>query len=205
MLVLLRSRSGSFLLVAVWILAVGAGIHALLVHSATPGPKGEVPARWPEGVPRQSGLPTLVMVVHPHCPCSRASVGELSRIMTLCRNRTAARVLFVKPTGFDRGWARTDLWDSAASIPGVEVLCDNEGAMARRFGARTSGDTLLFDAGGELLFHGGITEARGHWGDNAGQTAIVSLLAAERTPAAGRAACVDSLVFGCPLFDSDAN
>src|SRR5215831_13524300 len=205
MLGILRSRSGSFLLVAVWILAVGAGMHALLVHSAAPGPKGEAPARWPEGVPRPSGLPTLVMVVHPRCPCSRASVGELSRIMTLCRGRTAARVLFVKPAGFEREWVRTDLWDSAASIPGVEVFCDDEGAMARRFGARTSGDTLLFDAGGELLFHGGITEARGHWGDNAGRSAIVSLLAVEKPPAAGRAACAESLVFGCPLFDSDAN
>ena len=204
MLVLLRSRSGSFLLVAVWILAVGAGVHALMVHSATPGPKGEAPDRWPEGVPRQSGLPALVMIVHPHCPCSRASVGELSRIMTLCPNRTAARVLFVKPRGFDRGWVRTDLWDSAASIPGVEVFCDDEGAMARRFGARTSGDTLLFDAGGKLLFHGGITAARGHWGDNAGRSTIVSLLAVEKRPPARRAACVDSLVFGCPLFDSDA-
>jgi hypothetical protein len=205
MLVILRSRSGSLLLVGFWILAVGVGMRALLLHAATPGRKGEAPGRWPEGVARQAGRPTLVMAVHPRCPCSRASVGELSRIMTLCRGRTAARVLFVKPAGFGREWVRTDLWDSAAEIPGVEVVCDDEGVMARRFGARTSGDTLLFGAGGELLFHGGITGSRGHWGDNAGRSAVVSLLAVENRPAAGRTACVDSLVFGCPLFDPGAD
>jgi hypothetical protein len=132
-------------------------------------------------------------------------VGELSRIMTVCRGRATAQVWFVKPSGSERSWVRTDLWDSAASIPGVEVYCDDEGAWARRIGARTSGDTLLFDAAGKLLFHGRITEARGHWGDNAGRSAVVSLLADEAKAEARRAACVDSLVFGCPLFDSEGN
>jgi hypothetical protein len=63
----------------------------------------------------------------------------------------------------------------------------------------------LFDAGGDLLFRGGITEARGHWGDSEGRSAILSLLALEHRPAAGRAGRLDSPVFGCPLFDSDAN
>jgi hypothetical protein len=145
------------------------------------------------------------MIVHPHCPCSRASVGELARIMAVCQGWAAARVLFVKPAGFEPDWVRTDLWDSAAAIPGVEVVRDDDGRMARGFGAKTSGDTLLFDAKGELLFHGGITEARGHWGDSSGQAAIIALVGAQKSPADERTASVDTLVFGCPLFDSDAN
>jgi hypothetical protein len=192
-------------LVFAWIVTVGGGMRALVVYSSTAGLKGQAPSRWPDGIVRPAGLPTLVMVLHAHCPCSRASVEELSRLLTVCRGRVAARALFVKPAGLDRGWVRTDLWDSAASIPGVEVVCDDDGEMARRFGARTSGDTLLFDEVGELLFHGGITGARGHSGDNTGRSAIVSLLCDPERPAAGQDACVHSLVFGCPLFDQAAD
>jgi hypothetical protein len=188
-----------------WIVAVGGGMRALVVYSSAAGSKGQAPSQWPDGIARQAGLPTLVMVLHGHCPCSRASVEELSRLLTVCRNRVTARALFVKPAGFNRGGVRTDLWDSAASIPGVEVVCDDDGEMARRFGARTSGDTLLFDEAGELLFHGGITGARGHSGDNKGRSAIVSLLCDPERPAAGQVACVHSPVFGCPLFDQAAD
>jgi hypothetical protein len=38
--------------------------------------------------------------------------------------------------------------------------------------ATTSGETVVYDAAGKLRFHGGITGARGHIGDNAGCSAI---------------------------------
>jgi hypothetical protein len=83
---------------------------------------------------------------------------------------------------------------SAAEIPGVSVLSDPDGAEARRFGAQTSGHTLLFDHTGRLLFSGGITQSRGHAGDNAGESAIVSLI---NTQAADQ---TKTQVFGCSLF-----
>jgi hypothetical protein len=106
-----------------------------------------------------------------------------------------AHVLFYQPDGFTDEWAQTDLWQSAAAIPGVTVSRDESGIEARRFQAETSGQILLYDTGGRLLFSGGITASRGHSGDNAGRRAIVSLLtegAAERD---------QTLVFGCSLFD----
>jgi hypothetical protein len=109
-----------------------------------------------------------------------------------------ASVLFLKPKGSSEDWERTDLWQSAASIPGVNVLVDEDGAEARRFNSSTSGQTILYDAEGRLLFSGGITGSRGHSGDNAGRSAVVSLVNA------GAADRAETFVFGCPLFDKDS-
>jgi hypothetical protein len=84
---------------------------------------------------------------------------------------------------------------SAAEIPGVTVLSDVDGTEARKFGAETSGHTFLFDHLGRLLFSGGITQSRGHAGDNAGESAIVSL-ANTRTSSQTK-----TFVFGCSLLD----
>ena len=114
--------------------------------------------------------------------------------MTQAQGRVAAYVLFVKPPNSSDGWERTDLWASAAAIPGVTPVRDDGGVEAGRFHAATSGHTVLYDAAGSLLFSGGITSARGHAGDNAGRTAIVSLLTSSEAELRG------TPVFGCPLF-----
>jgi hypothetical protein len=116
------------------------------------------------------------MLAHPKCPCTRASIGELAAIMAHCQGRLNAYVLFMKPEGFTEDWEKTDLWQSASQIPDVQVISDPSGEEARRFSAVTSGQTLLYDLKGELLFSGGITPSRGHSGDNAGKSAIVSII-----------------------------
>lgn len=118
--------------------------------------------------------------------------------MTHAQGRLTAYVLFLKPAGFSDDWERTDLWQSAASIPGVKVLIDEDGAEARLFNSSTSGQTILYDSAGRLLFSGGITGSRGHSGDNAGRSAITSLLNA------GAATRTETFVFGCPLFDKNS-
>jgi hypothetical protein len=115
--------------------------------------------------------------------------------MAKARGLVQATVIFVKPTDLPPHWEKTDLWKRAANIPGVTVSTDDGGVEARRFGSYTSGQVMLYDERGQLLFSGGVTSARGHSGDNAGRNAIASLLlekAAEKTRTA---------VFGCPLFD----
>src|SRR5215472_11422328 len=109
--------------------------------------------------------------------------------------RIAAHVLFVDPPGVSEGWDQTDLWSTAVAIPGVDVMRDRGGIEARRFGATTSGQVLLYDGAGRLMFRGGITSARGHEGDNVGRARIAALLAhSDATPR-------QSPVFGCPLVD----
>ncbi|HEX8846493.1 MAG TPA: hypothetical protein VF791_17730 [Pyrinomonadaceae bacterium] len=191
-----------FLLLSVtlWLLIVVGGLSALWGYEGTPGVAAKPPSTWPADsqLQRAADGDTLIMLVHPHCPCSRASIGELAAIMAHCQGRLKAYVLFLKPTGFSDDWEKTDLWRSAASIPGVQTFVDNGGAEARRFHAATSGQTILYGADGRLLFSGGITAARGHSGDNAGRNAIVSLVNA------GSAESADTAVFGCPLFDPNS-
>jgi hypothetical protein len=177
-----------------WIATVAFGMRILFHYENTPGRVGLLCQAWPAAqIERATDRPTLVMLVHPHCPCTAASVGELAQIMARLQGRVAAYVLFVKPKGADRAWDDTSLRRSAEAIPGVKVVFDPDGVEARRFGAETSGHTLLFGANGRLLFSGGITASRGHAGDNVGESAIVALVN-NQTPAR-----TQTLVFGCSL------
>ncbi len=119
--------------------------------------------------------------------------------MARAQGRLTAHVLFLEPAGCADGWAETALWRKAAAIPGVIVQRDEAGTEAQRFHAETSGHTVLYDLDGRLMFHGGITIARGHSGDNPGRDAIVALL---RKQTADRFA---TPVFGCPLIESECH
>jgi len=192
-----RARRFLMLSCVVWLIAVGFGLRLVWGYENSPGQSGKLPIGWPvtSQIKRNTELPTLVVFIHPHCPCSRATIGELAILMAHSQGVLNARVLFVKPGGFGDAWEKTDLWTSAADIPGVSVTTDENGVEARRFGSATSGQVALYSAEGQLVFSGGITGSRGHSGDNDGRSAIQSLLAT------GKASKADAPVFGCPLAE----
>jgi len=198
--VTLQKRSLVLGLASCWLIAVTGGMFALWNYSVTPGAPAGPPVTWPEGsaAHRAEGLPTLVMAVHPHCPCSRASVDELNVLMTRGKDRLAVNVLFIRPKGMPEDWEKSDLWQKAAAIPGVRALVDVEAIETQRFQARTSGQVILYDARGKLVFSGGITPARGHAGQSAGKAAILAFLTLGNLPVR------TSEVFGCPLFGPNA-
>jgi hypothetical protein len=196
----LRSLPGGILrntllggILVLWCAGVAAGTKALWRYSATPGSTGSAPERWPANslVHPRDGRATLVMLAHPRCPCTRASLSELAELVA--RGDADAWVLFLRPEGAQHGWENTDLWKMAATIPGVRVVADADGTAAKMFGAETSGHLLFYDAGGTLRFSGGITAARGHVGPSAGREAIVAMLQGSE-PLQNRA-----LTFGCQL------
>jgi len=180
-----------------WIAAVAFGLRVLFQYENAPGRVGALAPEWPAAhLERATDRPTLVMLAHPRCPCTAASIGELAQIMARLQGKVAAYVLFVKPKESGPAWEDTNLRRSAEAIPGVKVVFDPDGVEAGRFGAETSGHTLLFGADGHLLFSGGLTASRGHAGENAGERAILDLLT-NQTPARTR-----TLVFGCSLINS---
>jgi hypothetical protein len=180
-----------------WAFAVASGIVLLWRYSSTPGVLAAPPSAWPSEstILQTPGRSTIVMMAHPRCPCTRASIAELGVLMTRVGDRARAHVLFLRPKGAVADWEKTALWQSAAAIPGVTVHSDVAGVESARFDASTSGQTVVYDSGGRLLFRGGITGARGHEGDNVGLDRIVSLVRS------GRADAEQSSVFGCPLND----
>lgn len=137
------------------------------------------------------------MLVHPQCPCTRASLVELGRLMA--GTDIDAWVLFLRPEGVQLNWERTSLWEMAASIPNVQPVTDVDGSAAKMFGAETSGHVLFYDATRGLRFSGGITASRGHEGPSAGTETLLSLLhgrepRSDRTP-----------TFGCPLNSKETS
>ena len=171
-----RDRNKNLLLFAagvVWVIGLAFGLRASLNYENAPAAPGRAPAHWPaeSKIQRDFGVPTLVVMAHPHCPCTRATLGEMAVLMARAQKRVNAVVVFVVPNGVPEKWEETDLWRNAAQIPGVRVLKDPGGKEAALFGALASGQTMFFDAGGKLQFSGGITASRGHSGDNAGARA----------------------------------
>ena len=188
-------------LCVVWLLAAGAGAIVLMNYESAAGSAGVTPRHFPSAaqILATADRATLLMFAHPRCPCTRASIGELNRLLARCDGKIAAHVLFLQPSGFATNWAQTDSWRSAAAIPGVTVHADPDGKEARRFGAETSGFVVLYDALGELKFKGGVTAARGQAGDSVGANLIVSLLAKES------AALKQTPVYGCELLNQCAS
>lgn len=171
----------------------------LMVYSAGPGPEVRSPLTWPADstLARHPGRPTLVVFFHPKCPCSQATVGELSRLLVKIPDAFDVNLVFVKPSGTGPDWHQDRLWEASAALPTVHMVVDRLGREARRFNAATSGHVALYDGRGRLVFSGGITPARNHWGDNAGSDSILAFVRS------GRAGATNVRVFGCPLFDDD--
>jgi hypothetical protein len=184
-----------------WLLCVFLGLRTLWNYALSAGDAALAPLQMPrvDVIRRQPGRATLILFVHPHCPCSRATVSELSVITTHSKNRLNAYVLFMLPPGYPENWARTDLWRNAATIPGVVTVVDKNAHYARLFNAATSGQVMLYAPNGRLLFKGGITRSRGHEGDNSGRRQIIALLKQESSGSR------ETSVFGCPLFSKQQN
>jgi hypothetical protein len=192
-----RARMLLLILGALWVAALAYGVIALRTYESTPGATGLTPTIWPAAsqITPDPSRASLVMLVHPQCSCTRASLEELNAIMNQSKGRVSAWVLFIKPTGIQEGWERSATWTEAHDIPGVTVLVDKKGAEASRFGALTSGHIVLYDRNGHLMFSGGITSARGHAGDNLGRQSILALL--DGNAARHRV----HEVYGCPLSE----
>lgn len=175
---------------------IGAGFTALERYENTPGRSEPAPSVRPQltRLPTEAGKPGLLVFAHPECSCTRATLDELARVLAQSPRPVSVCVLFSVPRHGADDWRRSEMWRQAAAIPGVQVQMDPDGVLARRFGAFTSGQTLLYGTDGRLEFRGGLTASRGHEGDNAGSDAVLALLAGRTVPRA------QTPVFGCALY-----
>lgn len=196
--VLTRLRDSStfvWLSLLTWGLGIALGWFGMTSYSQRPGELLEPPSQWPTDtrLAGSSQRARLLLFAHPHCPCTRATLSELSRLLAGNPDQLECQVVFTRPAGTSTGWETSDLLRTAAAIPGVSTIVDQDGVEAQRFRARTSGVAMLYDSQGQLVFHGGLTAFRGHEGDSLGLAAIRDYLQGE-TPCT-----TESNVFGCPL------
>ena len=171
-------------LIGGWLLLLVLGMAALAFHGSQPGEAADAPPEWPTAsrLQRAVGQPTLLLFAHPECPCTRASLAELARLLVRCPGLRASVVLRPGP---------------AISLPrGVTAVQDEGLAETARFGAFTSGQVLLYGTDGRLRFAGGITGSRGHEGDNDGADAVARAVT-------GGSGLSGGPVFGCRLGNDE--
>ncbi|VTR97644.1 Uncharacterized protein OS=Corallococcus coralloides (strain ATCC 25202 / DSM 2259 / NBRC 100086 / M2) GN=COCOR_00431 PE=4 SV=1 [Gemmata massiliana] len=180
-------KCGGWIAFGCWLTALMGGVGFLSAHQFTPGQSGTVPPHLSEPEPgaRETKRPRLMMFVHPHCPCSPVSLRNFAKVIA---GTGAEAVIYVTAENL----AETPN-GRVARVCAAELRADSDGAIAKRFGAMTSGHVLLYAADGRLVFEGGITDGRGHEGDNPGLRAVTARLSGtEDEP-------VSFPVFGCPL------
>lgn len=178
----------------VWASTVAAAYRAIRLFETTPGMDANAPAQWPGAstIRRTQGEWSLVMLVHPKCSCSRASVTELQAVIEKVPPRVRPYVLVYKPKGVAPGWEQTDVVQSATRLRRANVIYDENGREADLFGGFTSGQTFVYDDAGKLRFAGGITSLRGHAGINRGRMDIINI-------ASSRSGSGSHPVFGCAI------
>lgn len=187
----------------IWLAAVCGGLALLMRYDSRAAQRGPIVLTWPTDtrLAFEPGRPNLLVFAHPRCPCTRATLENLAWEATRWPVQPRARVLLLVPEGADltcaSAFADTGLARRAEELPGFEIGFDLGGREAARFGARTSGEVLLFGPTGKLSFAGGLTPSRAHQGPCLGTLAL-------------RAALLDPLaeprfssVFGCALSAED--
>jgi hypothetical protein len=133
------------------------------------------------------------MFIHPRCACSRASLAELGKLLQELHGSVSARIVVRSDVPVGAKPEATDITRSALAISDATVLWDHSAMEAVRFGAASSGHTVVYGRDGRLLFSGGLTNSRGHEGASLGKAHLLSALHA---PGIGARAAA---VYGCKI------
>jgi hypothetical protein len=192
-----KKNLGFYGLIFVWLVVVLGGMAYTWRYKTIPGIAASAPPRWPSSssIVRTPGRPMLLVLAHPHCPCTRATISELARLEAVVGKKIQTVVLFLKPKGVPSDWAQTSLWNSVSNIDQVQVRTDPGGKETALFGTHTSGQMLFYDAVGNLQYSGGLTIARGHEGTSSGFLVIEALVRGEKVNLR------EAPVFGCSMDD----
>jgi hypothetical protein len=190
-----RESASRIVLCLVWSAAILFGLWQAAAYSNSSAEVLPQASQWPADtrIALAADRPTMLVALHPRCVCSRATLEELGRLLAQTPTPIRVEILLYQPDNAPGSWAESDLTARARSMPGVFVRADSKGLEAERFGISVSGHTALYGPDGRLLFSGGITWARGHAGDNAGRSAILSILSK------GQSATSRTPVFGCSI------
>jgi hypothetical protein len=186
------------LVLLLWLGLIAAGYAWLLRYGFAPGKIATAPGIIPPSLAPSNyvGHAQLFLALHPRCPCSRATVKELAKILSRIPGTINTTVLVYKPASEGESWLQSSLLDECRHM-NCRVLSDPDGRLAASLGSLTSGNVVLYDANGKLRYQGGITASRGHEGDSAGQRAVLEILS-------GSCKSYKSMpVFGCPIQQSE--
>jgi len=178
----------------IWLGGIALGYAWLFRYSFAAGKAMTAPLAIPASLAPAEPLTRahLFIALHPRCPCSRATVRELAKILSHSAGATEVTVLMYKPAGASDTWLEGALLDECRRMK-CRIRPDPDGRLAASVGSLTSGGVALYGGDGKLRYQGGITASRGHEGDNVGENAVIEILR-------GNGGSHRSMpVFGCPI------
>lgn len=171
-------------------------MYALSAKSAESAPSASAPVTWPVSarVPNATGRSMLVLFAHSRCACTRATIRELERLLARAKDKPDTWIVLNGPAGD----GPASIGAAARSVLGARVI-EDDGTEAARFGAKASGQVLVYGRDRRLLFNGGITPSRGHEGDSRGADLALRALTPSAAPASSASPSSSADVFGCGL------
>jgi len=184
------------IVIIVWIAILILLFAKLAMYGQASGELGIPPNAISTDIPIEPDVHTLVMAIHPRCPCSQASLYELERLLPKCENRLKVHFYLYDSPDKEASWFAEVSDEVRRRFPDAQVLPDPDGDIARLLGAYTSGSAVLYEPNGTPVFWGGITSGRGHAGDNLGSDSIYAIVDNREPPR------VKTLVYGCAITHS---
>lgn len=192
-----RRRALAGAAIAAWLAAIATAMAALADYMHTPAPQAAPADAWPDTLePLDAGVHTLVLAVHPRCPCTVATVRQLEKLRDTPEHPLRIRAYAFEPARPDqpRDWRDTDV-TRILERHGARVIPDPEGNAATTLRLTTSGHAVLFDPNANAVFQGGLTHARGVAGPSAAVVNINRVLAGQPHP------LNTTHVYGCPIHN----
>lgn len=188
------------LILFAWGAAVFLLFGQLVTYSAQQGAAVLPPIYWPEEttLKRQPDRWTILIFVHPKCPCTKAALSEFARLQALHNTSVDTSIALFVPPDQDPRWAYGVITNAASRIKGVDLINDPEAKIAKQFNIYTSGHVLAYRPDGSLAYSGGLTNSRGHEGLSQGTTALLKAL---KEPQSKHRA--EYPVFGCPIVQEE--
>jgi len=152
------------------------GIWQLYAFSTTPGDHTVVQS-WilQDKLPLKHQLASLVVLIHPKCSCSTATLKEVERLKIGLKDKLDVKLVFISYGDKSKNWYQGPVWDLAVSMKkNVSIVLDNDGQILKTLGTKTSGTAYLVGPDLKVVFQGGLTPIRGHEGATSGQAFIAS-------------------------------
>lgn len=165
------------------------GLNTTLVQNSVSARSTEL---LKELIPAPGQL-SIVMALHPTCPCTRSSLAELERLLETESTTSQCVFLVALPSDKSMSWIDTDTTMLAKGLPNSRIIVDVDAKLATQLGIENSGGILVVQPNGTVSFSGGITSGRTCTQENPGSVAVASLIRGEAVQA------ITTPTFGCPL------
>lgn len=167
-----------------WIAGLIYGFTLLLLHdfdaqqssSLLPADLSQIPI-----VSRNEDTIRILIAVHPQCPCTQNTLGELKSILSHATEAYQLTALAFTPEEnispeLQQQWLATSNIDFFRNLPQSNIVVDANGEFARQLDLPTSGTITVIDVDGKTIFRGGITGSRSCVIDNPGSIAVRNIL-----------------------------